>query len=214
MVVHARRRQLIFSLLFVMAVLLPPYYSYFATQSGLLAEPARAVASAFQPDQRDLLSNVYRVNEDKDIMATVRVSPIIGYGFGKPMLVPYALADISGLYVFWNIMPHDSVLWVWMRMGSIGFFFFWILIGSSVLKTAGLAQRLRDPYLKGVAVLFLLLIIQQIVFSYLDMQWTIYRNLIALGVVFALIGRLECFARSEESDDAGEQHTPWIGGAA
>ncbi len=187
------RRRAVACILIALAVILPPYYLYYSTKSGLLSEPARAIASNFNPDPRDASSNLYRVNEDKDILATMKTSPIYGYGFGKAMLTPYPLADISNVYVFWNLLPHDSVLWVWMRMGTIGYLAFWLLIGGAVLQATRLTVRLRDPCLKGIALLLLTLILQEVVLAYLDLQWSNYRNLIVMGVVFALIGKLRHF---------------------
>jgi hypothetical protein len=185
----ARRRVLV-GIFMALALILPPYYAYYSTKSGLLSEPAAAIASAFNPDARDASSDLYRVNEDKDILATMKTSPIYGYGFGKPMLTPYPLADISTVYIFWNIMPHNSILWIWMRLGTVGYLFFWLLIGSAILQVTALTVRLRDPVLKGIALLLLTLIVQEVILGYLDLQWSNYRNLITMGVIFALIGKL------------------------
>jgi O-antigen ligase len=176
-----------------LALILPPYYAYYSTKGGLLSEPARAIASSFNPDPRDAASDLYRTNEDKDILATMRTSPIYGYGFGKPMYTPYPLADISSIYVFWNIMPHDSILWIWMRLGTVGYLFFWLLIGSALMQATVLTIRLRDPRLKSIALLILALILQEVVLGYLDLQWSNYRNLITMGVAFALLGKLSLF---------------------
>lgn len=184
------RRRLITKILLVAAIAFPPYYIYYSGKDGLLAQPAHAISSSINPDTRDALSNLYRVNEDKNIKATMRTSPIIGYGYGKPMLTPYPLADISGAYIFWNILPHDSVLWVWMRLGTIGFLIFWTLIGAAIIQASRLVVGLDDPYLKGWALLILLLVLQEVVFGYLDIQWTNYRNLITIGVLFGLLGTI------------------------
>jgi len=195
-VAQPARRRVVVRIFVILAIVLPPYYVYYSTKSGLLSEPARAIASAFNPDPRDASSNLYRVNEDKDILATMMTSPIYGYGFGKLMLTPYPLANISNAYIFWNLLPHDSILWIWMRTGTIGYFFFWLLIGSAVLQATALTVRLRDPRLKGIALLFLTLVLQEVILGYLDLQWSSYRNLITIGVVFALIGKLSQFDQS------------------
>ncbi|HVA89335.1 MAG TPA: hypothetical protein VNL71_05790, partial [Chloroflexota bacterium] len=147
-----------------------------------------------------------------------KTSPIYGYGFGKLMLTPYPLADISNVYVFWNLLPHDSVLWVWMRMGTIGYLFFWLLIGGAVLQTTRLTVRLRDPCLKGIALLLLTLVLQEVVLAYLDLQWSNYRNLIVIGVIFAMIGKLRQFDRpdlAEPPQRRGRRPAPyrWARGA-
>jgi hypothetical protein len=200
-VAQPARRLVVLRIFGVLALILPPYYAYYSTKSGLLSEPARAISSAFSPDPRDASSNLYRVNEDKDILATMKSSPIYGYGFGKPMNTPYSLADISTIYVFWNIMPHDSILWIWMRTGTIGFLFFWLLIGGAIVQATRLTVRLRDPCLKGFSLLILTVIVQEVVVGYLDLQWTNYRNLIVMGIVFAMLGKLSTFDQSTPPEE-------------
>lgn len=192
---YPRRRKLIVIIAFILAMVLPIYYQAYKNSEGLIGEPAHAISSAFTPDPRDASSNEYRVNEDKDLMATMQTSPIYGIGYGKEFFTPYPLVDISSSYIWYKLMPHDSVLWVWMRLGTIGYLLFWFLIGTSVIQAAWLARQLRDPYLKGLALFCVTTIVQEVIFSYLDLQWTTYRNLITIGIVFALIGRLHSVAR-------------------
>jgi O-Antigen ligase len=199
LVAHPPRRRVAVKILLVLAVILPPYVIIFGHSNSLVASPARAIMSGFHPDARDAGSNWYRNNEDKDIMYTMKTSPLIGYGFGKPMIKAYPLADISNIYVWWLILPHDSILWVWMRLGTIGYVLLWLLIGTALVQTAQLVRRFGDPTLKGLALWLILLVMQEIVFGYLDLQWTNYRNLITVGVLFALVGRLATFARTEEN---------------
>jgi len=211
-VAQPARRHRVMLIFVLLALVLPPYYVYYSTKSGLLSVPARAIASSFSPDPRDASSNLYRVSEDKDIMATMRTSPLYGYGFGKPMLTPFPLADISNIYIFWNIMPHDSIMWVWMRMGTIGYLAFWLLIGAAVLQATSLTVRLRDPWLQGVALLILTLILQEVILGYLDLQWTNYRNLITIGVLFALLSKLSTFDRAvspEERQRVKQKSAPY-----
>lgn len=193
-IAHPPRRRTVAIIILALAVVGPPYYLAFKNSSGLTGEIARAISSTTTPNARDASSNLYRINEDKDIMATMRTSPIIGYGFGKPMLTPYPLADISNIYEFWNIMPHDSILWVWMRLGTVGYLLLWLIIGTAIVQTTQLLRRLDEPLLKGLAVWIILLVIQQIVFGYLDLQWENYRNMTMLGILFALPSRLAAFA--------------------
>lgn len=208
------RRAMVWTLL-VLAVLGPPYYVMFEGQSGIFALPARAIASNFHPDPRDATSNQYRANEDADIMATMKTNPIIGYGYGKPMLLPYPLPNIANVYVWWNIMPHNSILWIWMRLGTIGFALLWLLIGSAMVQAVSIMRRLEDRRLQGLALFVLLAIMQQVVIAYVDLQWSNWRCLITTGILFALISclpRLEIDENAARHNDAGadslSEHAP------
>lgn len=205
---HPARRRLVVALLCLGAVIWIPYYNIYKTKSGLLAEPARAVYSNSHPDPRDASSNLYRDNENADLMFTMKTSPIIGFGFGKNFDTPYPLANISGIYIFWNLLPHNSILWIWMRMGTVGYVIFWLLIGAVIMQGMRLARRLRDPYLKGLAAFIVVMVVQEVVFGYTDLQWTSARNLITLGVLFALLGKLSAFAPPEQPN-AAELYWPW-----
>lgn len=198
-VAYPARRRLVALILLVLAVTFPPYYVAFQSSTSTLAVPARAVGTLFHPTARDALSDQYRYNEDADIMFTAKTSPFIGYGFGKPMLLPYPLPDISQIYVWWNIMPHNSILWIYMRLGSIGYFLLWLLIGLGVMQATDLARRLREPVMKGIALFIVLMLVQQVITSYLDLQWSNWRCLIATGILFGLISRLAPLARQEET---------------
>lgn len=198
-IAYPARRRTVIIITLALAVVGPPYYLAFKNSSGLTGEIARAISSTTTPNARDASSNLYRINEDKDIMATMRTSPVIGYGFGKPMLTPYPLADISNIYEFWNIMPHNSILWVWMRLGTVGYLLLWLMIGTMVVQTSRLVRQIDDSYLKGLALWIVLLVIQQVIFAYLDLQWENYRNMTILGVAFALPSRLALIAAAGES---------------
>lgn len=214
-IAHPARRRIVVAIVLILAIVAPPYYLAFQHSNGMLGEIAHALSSITSPDTRDAGSNLYRINEDKDILATMKsstTSMLIGYGFGKTMLVPYPLADISQIYVWWNVMPHDSILWVWMRLGTVGYALLWFMIGTAIIQAARLMRRLNDPYLKGLALWIILMIIQQVIFAYLDLQWTNYRNLIVIGMLFALISRLATFVQHDDASDApshGEQATAY-----
>ncbi|HLJ69540.1 MAG TPA: O-antigen ligase family protein [Chloroflexota bacterium] len=192
-ITNPRRRLLAALILIAGAVALPPYYVVFHNHYGTIAGPARSIDSALHPNNRDNNSNLYRQNEDKDIMLTARINPIIGFGYGKPMLAPFPLPGlntVSKTYTFWNILPHNSVLWVWMRVGVIGFVFFWILIFMAIRQSMLAMQKLRDSFLKGIALWIALVIIEEVILGWFDIQWTNYRNLIAVGILFGIVSLL------------------------
>ena len=191
-----RRRAMVAALLVLLAASVP-YYLADRYKGGLIAQPARALSSIYDPSQRDLSSNTYRVNEDANLLFTMRTSPIVGYGFGRTFLTPYPLADISGSYGFWNLLPHNSILWIWMRMGSVGYLLFWLLIAGALAQAGQLLRRIHDPPAKGLALLILVLIVQDVIVSYLDLQWTNYRNALVVGVLLALLSLIPRYAGEE-----------------
>lgn len=221
-----KRRRAIGWITFAILVVFPPYYMAFRNSTSVWATPARAFASNFQPSDRDKESNQYRVVEDEDIMATAQASPIIGFGFGKPMLNPFGLVigydangkpvtdpltalnvlNVSTIYEWAYIMPHNSILWVWMRLGTLGYLMLWFMIGLAVMQITRLLSHAKDRSLQGLALFVLLMIVQQVIISYVDLQWSNYRTMLATGVLFALISRVAALVASEKS--AGEGAEP------
>jgi hypothetical protein len=124
------------------------YLGAFWNSNGGLGAPAQAVKSMIQPDERDFDSNLYRDQENANLEYTIGFSPIIGIGFGRPMEVNTPMVDLTSSWPLQLYMPHNNVLWLWMRMGIIGFIIFWVAIGAAFLLIARAtrlgAGRLRE----------------------------------------------------------------------
>ena len=185
------RRRLIAALAAVSIVAFAGYYSAFKHSGAIWAQPARAINSQFEPDPRDASSNAYRDAENADLMATIHSAPIQGYGFGKKMIHAVPIADISGQYEWWDIMTHNQVLWVWMRVGSFGFLAFWMMI-SAILVCASRTIREEDAdgELKAVAIASLLIVAALLIFGLLDLQFSNFRDMLFAGLWAGLAAAL------------------------
>lgn len=158
--------------------------------SGLTGELVRPIRSLFQPDQRDYLSNIYRVAEDANLQVTFRTSPLVGIGFGIPMTVIFPMADISYIYPLWNYIPHNTVLWIGMRMGAVGYAAFFGLVATAVLQACRQLATRPDPLLNAVAAFTVAAIVAEMVMGYSDLQLDSFRNLIVFGGLLGLLNRL------------------------
>jgi hypothetical protein len=168
-------------------------------QYGVQAQLVRPIRSLVDPSARDFSSDLYRTAETANLLFTYRTSPIIGVGFGSPFYIVYPMADISNIYPLWNVIPHNSLMWVGMRMGTLGFVAFWGLIGLAVLAGFGVISARRDPLVRAIAAVALAAIAAEIAVGYVDLQLESYRNLIFLGVVLGVLNRLP---RLAEANDA------------
>jgi hypothetical protein len=158
------------------------------SNDGLAGQVVRPVRTALgQVDQRDYLSDLYRINENADLIFTYHLSPVIGSGFGIPMQVPYPLADISQQDPFWQYITHNSILWVAMRMGIVGMSVFWALIGMIVLEGVRVVRTQEDPLLRAAAVFALAAVVGELVMAYGDKQLEAYRNMIFFGAMVGII---------------------------
>lgn len=166
-------------------------------QYGIQAQLVRPIRSLVDPSARDYSSDQYRVAETANLQLTFKTSPIIGVGFGSPFLILYPMADISGLYPLWNVIPHNSLMWVGMRMGAIGFAGFWALIGLAILEGFHILATKQDPLVRTIAAFAIAAVVGEIVVGYADLQLENYRNLIFLGVILGLLNRLSTLPEPE-----------------
>ncbi len=166
------------------------YMPLFWNNTGTLGQAARAVRSIREPDARDAASNAWRDLEAINVRATIQSSPLIGIGFGKPFLQVVTVPDIS-FFEFWNYESHHSILWIWMKMGAIGFILFFTLILGSIARAVWLARRLPQPELKVFAILALSTIVMAVIFSYVDLGLTANRLTMLLGVSIGGIAILD-----------------------
>src|SRR5207248_1809588 len=129
----ARRRQ-IAGFAFVGCVLAGIYWVGFSNDPGLLGQPARAVLSQLAPSTRDQQSNQYRTVENVNLGIAIRQSMPFGTGFGH--LIPQAVpnVDISNIDSFISYLPHNGVLYIWLRLGLPGIIAFWLMIGTVIMS--------------------------------------------------------------------------------
>lgn len=177
------------------------YVLAFAHASGTIAKPAQSIISIFSPTvgSRDYFSNLYRSIEDFDLKFTVRQSPLIGWGFGKPFLQPLPLPNIITLDPYYLYIPHNTIYWVWMRMGAIGYGAFWFLIGSIIVRGCFVARQLRNPYLQLVAIFIVAIVFMEVAVAYADYQLYFYRNVIYLGLLVGMLLKLPSMDKEEKA---------------
>jgi hypothetical protein len=181
-----KRRVVVSVIVALLAIIGPPYYAIFKNSDSAIAQPARAIRSQFQPDQRDLDSDQYRIAENACQMATITqngVTLLIGYGYGKRMLHAVPIADISADYEWWDLLPHNQVLWVWMRTGTLGFFAFWMMISSIVVYCCRiLRSQTADISVKAASMTAMTTIGMLMIFGLLDLQLSCFRDMIFAGM--------------------------------
>ncbi|HZC04096.1 MAG TPA: O-antigen ligase family protein [Ktedonobacterales bacterium] len=203
-----RRKQLITSFI-TCVVVMSLYIVVFGVILGKthtpISEPAVSVISVIHPSQtdaRDLASNLYRYFEDADLQFTEKQNPILGYGFGKPFLQPDPLPNILALDPYYLYIPHNNVLWIWMRLGPLGYLAFWYLFGSAIVRAGAIMKRLQDPDLRMVAMFAVGAFIMEIPLAYGDYQIYFYRNVFFTGLLIGILLRLPAIDQKIAADRA------------
>lgn len=193
------RRRLIAGVVAVVAVFSAVYLPVYWNKTGLLAGPAEAVRSQFTPDLREQLSDLYRKQENANLVFNIHMSPVIGAGYG--VKIDYALpllADLADNDPFLNYIPHNDVLYVWLRVGYVGALAFWSFIGVAFLSACRLL-RAADPRLALFGSFTVCALIAYLIIGYLDLGFWWFRVAIVMGW---LLGGLEVARRTQAGDEA------------
>jgi hypothetical protein len=213
-VLKPQARRVLVAALVLCVLLGGAYVLAFQHSGGALGQPANAVISIFKPsaaNARDASSNAYRAIEDYDLKYTEAASPLLGYGFGKPFLQPQVLPDVSQLDPYYLYIPHNNVLWIWMRLGPLGFAALWYLIGTGIVCGCLIARRLRNVELRLFAIFSVSALVMEVIVAYGDYQFYFYRNMIYIGITLGVLLKLPAIARAaspeETADPDGEPET-------
>jgi hypothetical protein len=190
------RRNLIRTLAIAVAVGSLAYFPLYWNGLGTVAQPARAVRSLVEPDQRDKLSNLYRVFEDANLAVNIRRAGPLGAGFGIPIdytAAPFqAIFDLtSGHDPSLRYIPHNNILYVWLRLGIPGALAFWCMIGFAVVAACRLA-RATDPQTAVFGCLIVCALVAYLIEGYYDLGLSWFRVALFIG---CLLGAQEAAAR-------------------
>jgi hypothetical protein len=197
------------------AFILPPvalitmlYFAAFWNSSGALAKPVQAVKSVIAEDEADAAdqaSNEYRKIENANLEFTIRQEPLRGLGFGQKFYMLYPLPDIS-FFEWWEYIPHNSIIWFWIKTGVGGFFTLMYLIALAVITGVRALWRLPGGNMSAVALTAVLYIVMHFIYAYVDMSWDA-QSMIYVGVMLGVINRIEYVADAHRPQP--RRRWPW-----
>lgn len=188
-----RQRRTFWKVIPVLAIVGIGYLGAFWNSDTTAGFPAQAVKGAIAPAElsaADQSSNNYREIEKYNLHVTIRSSPVTGIGFGQPFLRPIPLASIS-FFEFHEYLPHNSLLWVWIKTGFGGFVTVLYILGRTVMDGAERARRAPPGIDAMVATCSVLFTVMYAVYLYVEIAWE-PRNVLLLAVAMALCtGKLD-----------------------
>jgi hypothetical protein len=183
------KRQTFWKVAPVVLVLLGAYTAAFwNNEHASIGFPAQAIKSVISPSEvsdRNQDSDLYRIIEKNDIVATIRSSPILGIGFGHAFLRPIPLPPINQ-FLLAPYMPHNAVLWMWMKVGAFGFLAMVYLFGLTMVTGVRNTLRLPPGDYAAITLTSLAFVLMYAIFSYVDISWDA-QNMIVLAMAMAQI---------------------------
>ncbi len=186
------RRRLFWALIPPLALAAGLYFAAFWNHGGMLGFPIEAFKSVIgMGNARNAASNEYRLIENANIMYTLRLAPF-GVGFGRKFYILYQLPDIS-FFEWWEYQTHNSVLWMWMKMGPFGFVVMLFMFGMAIIVGARALMRLPGGVLSAAALTATLYIVMHCIYAYVDISWDL-SSMVYLGVAMGLLNRLDAIA--------------------
>lgn len=165
--------------------------AYWNKEYGAMAQPARAVRSQIDPSLRDESSDTYRTIEKANVIETIRVNRIFGVGFGRPFIQFQGLPYLQDYWPLQLFTPHQSILWLWLKMGWFGISVF---LGFAIVALKRCVEYMRSTDATSqdwnIAAVLFTTILMFLVYATVDLAFAGSRQLlpfaIAIGLVFAL----------------------------
>jgi hypothetical protein len=187
-----KRRRTIIVLGVIGCVLAGVYWLKFSNDPGLLGQPARAVLSQLAPQARDQQSNQYRTIENVNLGVGIRQATPFGTGFGHPIPQTVPNVDISNIDSFISYLPHNGVLYVWLRLGLPGIIAFWMMVGIGLMTGANLVRRRPNALALLIGLTLTLALVAYVVQGFYDMGLYWFRIAILIG---CLMGAAQAIPR-------------------
>lgn len=169
--------------------------------SGQFARSVRTISGTEQ-SARDQSSDDYRAAETANVRINIHGQPVTGLGFGRryEFYVPVASLDFWDL---WRYVPHNSVLWVWMKAGIFGFVALLALFAAALTRSTQILRNAAPIAYKPFAFALASFIVMFVMYSYVDLGLVSARALIFFGFTLGTIEALAAvIAREQRQTEA------------
>jgi hypothetical protein len=134
-------------------------------------------------------STMFRDLENYNLLYTVRISPVIGTGFGQQFAEEVTTPDIS-FFKEYRYMPHNSILGLWCFTGVIGFsgLFMALVAGAHLAARSYRWARLPDE--RAAALTALAMVLIYLIHCYGDIGFSERLGIFLVGSALAVAGQL------------------------
>lgn len=189
-VMFFRQRKLFIITTILLVLFVPPYLVIFKNASGPLGLAARAFSSSTAAvGSRDYSSDLYRVVEKDNVQLTIKSSALTtltGIGFGQ-MFTRYNTMISLDNFTFQYFTPHIQVLWLWLKLGVVGWMLFWLIMCSALFKLGQLIKYSHFGPRLSLSIIAGCIISAILIYAYVDVSLTDQRLTTLLAVSIGLL---------------------------
>ncbi|MES1174358.1 MAG: O-antigen ligase family protein [Myxococcales bacterium] len=153
---------------------------------GALFKPVRMVRSVV--DAQTDASSLWRELENMNIVATFKLHPLLGTGWGHPYEEVAALPAVD--YSLELYMPHNSLLGLWGYTGYVGFATLSLLWVAGVYFAMRAYYGAKEPQMRAAALVSFGAVLAYLMQSWGDLglgQWT---GIFLMGAGLSVAGKL------------------------
>ena len=116
------------------------YFPLYWNKAGALAQPAMAIRSQFSPNARDAASDLYREEEDANLLLNIRQAGPLGRGLGVDIDYALPIVDLSKTDPSIKYIPHNGVLYIPEALGLLGVIAMWSVLGTAIVAGCRLTK--------------------------------------------------------------------------
>jgi O-antigen ligase len=166
-------------------------------EPGGLGQPARGIQTIIGTNERDddISSDEYREREEANVRANIMARPLQGLGFGREYEFPNGLPDLSSFWPMYRYLPHNSILWIWVKGGVLAFVTLIALFAMAMTRSAQLFTTLAEPVTRTIALTAGAWVLMFVVFAYTDLGLVTSASVFFFGITLGVIGALGWFPR-------------------
>jgi len=135
-------------------------------------------------------STLWRDTENYDLIYTYWQSPLLGSGFGHPMIEAIRLPNVTKVYELEPYVPHNSVLGIWAFGGLLGFTLLWALFPVGVFFSVRAYRWARTPIERVTALGAAAVQICYLTQGYGDLGFGTWGPVFTVATSYVLVGKI------------------------
>lgn len=180
------------------------YLGMYWDQTGGLGQGARSFRTVVGQEStaEDKSSEDYRDIEAFNVRENISWQPVWGTGFGHEYQFVRPLPDLTGFWPMQRYIPHNTILWSWMKGGILALVLVLALFGHSLMKGMGLIRKQSDPLLRSWAIAATAAVLMTFLFAWWDLGLVSLRVMTVFGMCLGILAALSLLSEAEPAAGA------------